>query len=558
MSRIAKWKLEKTKVKVVFRLQFHATHIPQTGWDKLFISFIPEDSGKATAKTTKANVRNGTCKWADPIYETTRLFQDSKSKQFDEKLYKFIVSMGSSRSSILGEASINLADYADALKPSAVALPLHGCNSGTILHVTVQLLTSKTGFREFEQQRELRERGLQTGIDVNRHDGSGNGKVSSSEGTTNNQMDKVNTRVRFRPESQELPSLEEEVGLNEDSGVGFDGSSNTSESLNAEKHDTSSTHEIDSLKSTVSGDLNIFSQCQSPQAEKGDPSDHRISAQGSSDWVHGWGSDYSMDNELAIAYEENSKLRGNLEVAESSIFELKQEVSSLQSHADEIGVETQNFAQKLDAEIASGEELERQVSVLKLECSKFRDDLERFKNLKLSPHCASRETSNTDQGHLFQDIQLRWLQGVLVLEDRIRELQNKACLGFHERDFRFLPSDLESLLGVVQDLKQGTGEAISVLNIVPPENTNAKETREMSLHGSEQFASGTGFDMDLYQPEGMLHCLSIPGLVSQHPDSIGSTNAMEGKIFELLRDLDETKSEKESLAKKNGPDGVLL
>jgi hypothetical protein len=27
MSRIAKWKLEKTKVKVIFRLQFHATHV---------------------------------------------------------------------------------------------------------------------------------------------------------------------------------------------------------------------------------------------------------------------------------------------------------------------------------------------------------------------------------------------------------------------------------------------------------------------------------------------------------------------------------------------------
>lgn len=27
MSRVAKWKLEKTKVKVVFRLQFHATHV---------------------------------------------------------------------------------------------------------------------------------------------------------------------------------------------------------------------------------------------------------------------------------------------------------------------------------------------------------------------------------------------------------------------------------------------------------------------------------------------------------------------------------------------------
>lgn len=41
MSRIAKWKLEKTKVKVVFRLQFHATHVSQliSSADTLHIYF---------------------------------------------------------------------------------------------------------------------------------------------------------------------------------------------------------------------------------------------------------------------------------------------------------------------------------------------------------------------------------------------------------------------------------------------------------------------------------------------------------------------------------------
>lgn len=548
MSKVAKWKLEKTKVKVVFRLQFHATHIPPTGWDKLFISFIPADSGKATAKTTKANVRNGTCKWADPIYETTRLLQDAKTKQYDEKLYKIIVAMGSSRSNILGEANINLADYSDAQKPSTVALPLHGCNSGTVLHVTVQLLTSKTGFREFEQQRELRERGLQTNTGQNRRDGSSGGKALSSEETVNEHMDKVNARVRFKPESTELPSLEEEGGLNEeysDSAIGFDGSSNTSESLCAEKHDTSSTHEIDSLKSTISGDLNGLSHTQSPQTEKGDPSDQRFLAQGSNDWVHGWSSDYSVDNDLAIAYEENNRLRGSLEVAESSIIELKLEVSSLQSHADEIGVETQKFAKQLAAEIASGEVLAEEVSVLKLECSKLKEDLEHLRNSKSIPEFASREIIRTDQDHGFEDSQLRWLKGLLNMEDKIRELQTKACLGFHERECRFLQPDLEALLHVLQDLKQGTGQAISMFDALPSETANIKEMRE-----SQQFVSGTGFDAELYQPEDLLHCLGVSGLVSLVPDSLDATNAIKDKFFELLRELDESKAERESLARK--------
>uniref|UniRef100_A0A6N2LTA1 C2 NT-type domain-containing protein n=1 Tax=Salix viminalis TaxID=40686 RepID=A0A6N2LTA1_SALVM len=552
MSRISRWKIEKTKVKVVFRLQFHATHIPHPGWDKLFISFIPADSGKATAKTTKANVRNGTCKWADPIYETTRLLQDVRTKRYDEKLYKLVISMGSSRSSVLGEATINLADYADALKPSVVALPLHGSDSGTTLHVTAQLLTSKTGFREFEQQRELRERGLQT--DQNRPDESSSGKASSSEGIINDQIDKVNTRVRFKEKSKDLASLEEEVGPNEeyaDSAVGFDGSSNTSESLYAEKHDTSSTHEIDSLKSTVSGDLAGLTLIQSPQMEKGEPSDHRFLAQGTNDWVHAWSSDYSADNDLAAAYEENGRLRGCLEVAESSILELKQEVNSLQGHAGEIGYEAQKFAKQLASEIASGEEMAKEVSVLKSECSKLKGDLEQLKVSQLIPPFRSRNATEPRQDHRFQELQLRWIKGLLSMEDKIKELQNNACLGYHESDFRLLRSDVEELIGVLQDLKQGTGLPISSIHLVPSEGSSLKEIREMSIHKNSQFVSEPGFDVDLYQPElGMLHCLNIPGLVSHEPDSIDNTNAMKGKIFELLRELDESKAERESLAKK--------
>lgn len=45
MSRIAKWKLEKTKVKVVFRLQFHATHVSQlislADTTRIYFSFLP-------------------------------------------------------------------------------------------------------------------------------------------------------------------------------------------------------------------------------------------------------------------------------------------------------------------------------------------------------------------------------------------------------------------------------------------------------------------------------------------------------------------------------------
>lgn len=342
------------------------------------------------------------------------------------------------------------------------------------------------------------------------------------------------------------------MGPNEeyaDSTVGFDGSSNTSESLYAEKHDTSSTHEIDSLKSTISGDCAGLSLSQSPQLEKGDPSDPQFLAQGTNDWVHAWSSDYCAENDLAAAYEENSRLRGSLEVAESSIVELKLEVNSLQSHAEEIGCEAQKFAKQLATEIGSGEELVKEVSVLKSECSKLKDDLEQLKVAKVCPPFSSREAIEAEQDQIFKDLQIRWLKGLLAMEDKIRELYDKACFGCHEGDFRFLRSDLEALLGVLQNLKQGTGLMVS--SIVPSEEANLNEIQDMSSHKNGQFVAGAGFDVDLYQPElGMLHCLNIPGLVSHEPDSIDATNALKGKIFELLRELDESKAEREGLAKK--------
>ncbi|KAL6511642.1 hypothetical protein OROGR_021239 [Orobanche gracilis] len=531
MSRISKWKLEKTKVKVVFRLQFHATHIPQTGWDKLFISFIPSGSGKATAKTNKANVRNGTCKWADPIYETTRLLQDSKSRQYDEKLYEIVVAMGTSRASTLGEATINLADYVEALKPYAVTLPLHGCNFGTILHITVQLLTSKTGFREFEQQRELRERGIEAG-------------------PSNDQNDKTGSRVKSTTDGNELSPLEEEVNPDEesaDSATGFDGLSNTSGSL-YEKLETSSTHEIDTLKSTMSGDLHVLSHCQSPHTVKPDQSDHHNTASTGS--AKGWGSDISIDTELAS--EAYDRLRGSLELAESSFSYLKLEVSSLQSVADDLGAEAQMFSQQLAAEISSSEELAKEVSVMKTECLKFKDDIIRLKDLNLSRlQVRNPETSENQVDHLVQNIQLQLLKGITVMESKIRELQGKKYLIPHDGEANFFFLELEALLDFLVDLKMGNGEMTKLLNAIPSETVDVKEITELNTFKDDKIViSGNGLGLDLCEPENILQNFSMIPPESEAANHLGAVDAMEGQILDLVRELDAAKVEKEALTRK--------
>ncbi|XP_039066527.1 uncharacterized protein LOC120212192 [Hibiscus syriacus] len=235
----------------------------------------------------------------------------------------------------------------------------------------------------------------------------------------------------------------------------------------AEKHDTSSTHEIDSL-STVSGDLTGLGH--SPQQDKGDPSDRRFFGSGSNNWVHGWSSDYSGDNDLTVAYEENSRLRGCLEVAESSIQELKMEVSLLQNHASQIGAETEKFSQQLVTEISSGERLAIEISDLKLECSKLKEDPEQMTSSKLCSSLTSKEAIKKGEDHLLQDLEVVLSKGLLVMEDKIRELQNKACLNYYERKHMFIQTDLEALLGILKDLKQGTQKEMFILGSLASES----------------------------------------------------------------------------------------
>lgn len=347
--------------------------------------------------------------------------------------------------------------------------------------------------------------------------------------------------------------MEEETRNEEyaDSSIGFDGSSNTSESLYAEKLDHSSANDIDSHKDKVSGDMNEDANYPTPQMQKGDSSGSRIMAHGSSGSVRGWSSDYSLDNDLAIANEENSRLRGNLELAESSIFELKLEVSSLQGQADEIAIETQKFSRMLITEISSSEKLAEEVSLLKSECSRYKEELGRLQSIKVKPQIISRECSHLELCHLLQDTKLQWVKGILLVEERIREIQSKTYLGFHERDSRVLHSELEALLNTLQDIKHGTEEATSFINMASSERNDVKNTRD-TPNKSEQIPPGTGFDIEVCEPEIMLHHFSILPHVSKEPDSVNDIDAIKKNLFDLVRELDEAKIERDSLLRKMG------
>ncbi|GJR54417.1 crooked neck-like protein 1 [Tanacetum coccineum] len=80
-------------------------------WDKLLVSIIYVETGKTIARSTKALVRNRTCQLAETLSESIWISYYDSSKELEEHLFKFVVSMGSARSGILGEATVNFARY---------------------------------------------------------------------------------------------------------------------------------------------------------------------------------------------------------------------------------------------------------------------------------------------------------------------------------------------------------------------------------------------------------------------------------------------------------------
>ncbi|XP_052117282.1 uncharacterized protein LOC107488255 isoform X3 [Arachis duranensis] len=151
MFRSARWWTDRNRVKALFKLHFHLTQVNECGVDALVLSIVPGDFGKPTTRLDQATVRNGVCTWHNPVYETVKFIQDPKTGKFTDKLYQFLLSTGSSKGSSIGEASINIADYAEATKPSYLSLPIRVSHSDALLHVSIQRIQENSDQREEEE-----------------------------------------------------------------------------------------------------------------------------------------------------------------------------------------------------------------------------------------------------------------------------------------------------------------------------------------------------------------------------------------------------------------------
>ncbi|CAJ1968825.1 unnamed protein product [Sphenostylis stenocarpa] len=132
MFRLHKHRAPKSGDKFEFRIShLKALQVPK-GWDKLFVSVVSVENGRTIAKSSKVPVRSGGCQWSDAFSESIWVSRDS-SKEIDDCVLKLIVAMGSSRSGILGEATVSLTSYMSSGAAIPLSIPLNKCVHGTIL-----------------------------------------------------------------------------------------------------------------------------------------------------------------------------------------------------------------------------------------------------------------------------------------------------------------------------------------------------------------------------------------------------------------------------------------
>lgn len=391
MFRLQRSKAEKAGEKVDFRfLQFQAARVP-IGWDKLVVSIISVETGKAVARTNKALVRSGSCQWSEAVSESVHFLQEDASKELEEKLFKFVVSMGSARSGILGEAIINLADYLSSKYPVSISLPLKKCNQGTILNVKVQCLNPRAGSRKSERFKEgASEQDDQNSVSDdtdNRSEGSDHifaGSVGSSSGSHlgsgfQQTKDGASSPATSRHSSDSAEFLSSGTGSSTANGL-------------PRRQDSAGSRDASVTNRTGNGH---DSSKSSPSSFNGMGTGAMINLQKQWQERSTQGSQGSIENvnrgmHPAAFMRGNDHSRGSLEAAEATIQELRKEAMMWERNARKSGAEVDTLKHQFAQQTKHYSDLKIEFSAAQSERDNLKSEVEQLKSVV---------QASTERGH---------------------------------------------------------------------------------------------------------------------------------------------------------------
>ncbi|CAN0879125.1 Thioredoxin domain-containing protein 2 [Linum grandiflorum] len=152
MFRLHKIKSDRLSLgeRIDFKIShFKALQVPR-GWDKLYVTVISVETGKTIARLSKSVVKNGGCRWEESFTESVWVSLDDSSKVLEDCIFKFVLAMGSARSGILGEATVNMSSYISSSSAVSVSFPLKKCDYATVLQAKIQCLTPIATLRNAE------------------------------------------------------------------------------------------------------------------------------------------------------------------------------------------------------------------------------------------------------------------------------------------------------------------------------------------------------------------------------------------------------------------------
>ncbi|CAN8245363.1 unnamed protein product [Cochlearia groenlandica] len=491
MFRSGRWRSDKNRIKIVFRLKFHATQVSQFNREGLTLSLVPGDVGKPTARSEKALVTDdGQCRWEIPVYETVKFVKDSKTGNVNRRIYHLIVSTtGSTRGGLVGETCIDFADYVESIKTCNVCLPLQNSDSKALLHVSIQRqLEFDDTQKDVDECENVGK--MSHGQDLKFHLSIGDADETRKndpheEGTFGKAARFAELRCRASVESDSTMSSSESV----------------TEPKTPEEVAKSLRHPPKHLHSSKS----LFEETRISVSDWSGSSDHGISTDESTN---------SLNETIARDTERNS-LDGD------EIEKLKNELTSLMRQSDLSELELQSLRKQIVKETKRSQDLLREVNSLKQERDSLKENSDRHK-----------QKGDTKMRNM---LQFEGSDPWVLLEETREELDYEKDRNSNLRlQLQKTQESNSELILAVQDLEKMLEEKSKERADLPPKPRSCDSIEEPSGR-----SCGSESDEDEDQK-------ALDDLVKDHMDA-KDTHVLQQKITDLSNEIEIYKRDKDEL-----------
>ncbi|KAF0928848.1 hypothetical protein E2562_010706 [Oryza meyeriana var. granulata] len=512
------------KAKAVFKLLFHATQVPEVGWEAMMVVVTPRDVGRPTARTESAEVADGACQWAAPIFEATKLPSSGK-----DKIYQFLVyETGSSKAALLGEATVNLAEYAEAFKPWVVTLPLKG-SPGAQLHVTIQRVVGGGGGG--------------CGDDASENGGNVSPVVARTppRKTLQSQLSRCEDEEAEKPRAAAadvMSPMQDGLVINKPPGMRFTSRRSMHPSVNPVGHlhnsnsfDAISVSGSDGSSGRFTPKNNASMHNTFLQEGTNALSPLRNPLTSSGDWSGSSAPDASTDGSTSNSGE------AGLREAEDDVEKLRSEIATLTRKLDVSDMELQTLRKQIVKESRRGQDLSKEVSSLREERDALRRECEGLRGMKKMIHDVNGSGKRLSVG---ED---PWSQ----IEELKQEVGHEKNLNanLHVQLQKMQESNSELLLAV-KDLDEMLEQKNREISLLHEETLEDPQEAEYELALSNVHNAGHKIDIsETSSVQEKEDELMLDALVKT-TDGV-TTSELQNKIVELSNEIELYKKDREDL-----------